>query len=120
MTEFTGTWAVKRNFRPRAWVMITGASRSSSAPAVHDVTSTLIANELCQSMSDATHQGFAKMKRLVRYLKCERQLECEQVTTYPDSDRSDEESLKIVLRRHCNFATEEALSRNCTQQHSKR
>ena len=34
---------------------------------------TVIANELCQWMSNPTHQRLAKLKRLVRYLKRERQ-----------------------------------------------
>ena len=34
---------------------------------------TFIVNELCQRMSNPTQQSLAKLKRLVRYLKLERQ-----------------------------------------------
>ena len=53
-----------------------------------------IVNELCQRMSSPTQQSLAKLKRLVRYLKRERQWEqvfkygrpVEEVTTFADSD----------------------------------
>ena len=53
-----------------------------------------IINELCLKMSDPTHRSLAKLKRLVRYLKRERQrgqvFSCgrmvEEVTTFSDSD----------------------------------
>ena len=55
---------------------------------------TFIVNELCQSMSNPTQQSLAKLKRLARYLKCERQWgqvfkygkTIEEVTTFTDSD----------------------------------
>ena len=55
---------------------------------------TFIVNELCQRMSNPTQQSLAKLKRLVRYLKRERQWDhifrhgrlVEEVTTFADSD----------------------------------
>ena len=55
---------------------------------------TFIVNELCQRMSSPTQQSLAKLKRLVRYLKRERQrgqvFKCgrpvEEVTTFTGSD----------------------------------
>ena len=51
-------------------------------------------NELCQKMSSPNQQSLAKLKRLARYLKCERQwgqvFECrmlaEELTVFADSD----------------------------------
>ena len=55
---------------------------------------TFIVNELCHNMSNPTHQSLAKLKRLARYLKRERQWgqvfkygkTVEEVTTFTDSD----------------------------------
>ena len=55
---------------------------------------TFIVNELCQTMSNPTQQSLAKLKRLVRYLKRERQWgqvfkyekANEEVTMFTDSD----------------------------------
>ena len=55
---------------------------------------TFIVNELCQTMSNPTQQSLAKLKRLIRYLKRERQWgqvfkyekNIEEVTMFTDSD----------------------------------
>ena len=55
---------------------------------------TFIVNELCQRMSSPTQQSLAKLKRLVRYLKRERQWgqvfkygrPVEEVTTFTELD----------------------------------
>ena len=55
---------------------------------------TFIVNELCQKMSSPNQQSLAKLKRLARYLKRERQwgqvFECEvlakELTVFTDSD----------------------------------
>ena len=41
---------------------------------------TFLVNELCQNVSNPTQKSLAKLKRPVRYLKCERQWE--QVFSY--------------------------------------
>ena len=58
---------------------------------------TFIVNELCQKMSNFDQQCMAKLKKLVRYLKRERQWSqvfsygrmTEEVTTFTDSDWAD-------------------------------
>ena len=68
---------------------------------------TFAVNELCQSMSDPSHQSFTKLKRLVQYLKGERQ--CIQVfefgdmsseaTVYSDSDWAGDKRNEDIVKR---------------------
>ena len=64
---------------------------------------TFVVNELCQRMSDPSQHSFSKLKRLVRYLKGERQwiqvfefgAMSSEVTVFSDSDwAGDQETRK--------------------------
>ena len=69
---------------------------------------TFIVNELCQKMSSPNQQSLAKLKRLARYLKREKQwgkvfeygVLAEELTVFTDSDWAGcKETRKVVQRR---------------------
>ena len=74
-------------------------------PCQDRADTTFIVKELCQRMSDPAHQSLAKLKRLARYLKRERQwrqtVSCakksEEVTTYSDSVTRTSSSAGVTL-----------------------
>ena len=85
---------------------------------------TFIVNELCQRMSSPTQQSLAKLKRLVRYSKRERQLgqvfrygkPVEEETTFTDSDWAlmmGRHTLKAYTRKQMVIAKSSAEAELC-------